>query len=192
MSAEQASDLAKGGPEAGSRRVLIRQEEPADIQRITAIEEDAFQRPDEAALVVRLRDADAIWLSQVALLDGNIVGHALYSLAAIICDGAAVREYPALGPIAVARAYQKQGIGGALIRAGLQAAKDADYGLMFLIGHPAYYPRFGFQPALPLGFTSDYVKDSQRHEHFMVAVLDESLPGNLRGHLRFHSAFDGM
>ncbi len=184
--------LDTSGRTKAGRRLLIRQEEPADIPHITAIEEDAFQRPDEAALVVRLRAAGAIWLSQVALLDGNIVGHALYSLAAIICDGAAVREYPALGPIAVARAHQKQGIGGALIRAGLQAAKDAGYGLMFLVGHPSYYPRFGFQPALPLGFTSDYVQDSRRHEHFMVAVLDESLPASPRGHLRFHPAMDGV
>lgn len=171
--------------------ILIRPEEPADIQRIYAIEAAAFQRPDEADLVNRLRDAGAVWLSQVALLDGSIVGHALYSMATV-SDGAAVHEYPALGPIAVAKAWQKQGIGAKLIQAGLRAAKDAGYSLMFLVGHPTYYPRFGFQPAQPLGFTSDYVKESSRHEHFMVAVLDSRQLGAVRGHLRFHSAFASL
>lgn len=171
--------------------ILIRPEEPADIQQIYAIEAAAFQRSDEADLVNRLREAGAVWLSQVALLDGNIVGHALYSMATV-SDGSAVHEYPALGPIAVAVDWQKQGIGAKLIKSGLQAAKDAGYGLMFLVGHPTYYPRFGFQPAQPLGFTSDYVKESSRHEHFMVAALDSSLLGAVRGHLRFHSAFAGL
>ena len=171
--------------------IIIRQEEPADIKRIYAVTAEAFQRPDEAVLVNRLRAAGAVWLSQVALLDGNIVGHALYSLAAVT-DGLTVHEYPALGPIAVAKACQKQGIGAKLIRSGLRAAKDAGHGLMFLVGHPTYYPRFGFQPAQPLGFTSDYVKESSRHEHFMVAALDSSRLGAVRGHLRFHPAFAGQ
>ena len=170
--------------------IIIRQEEPADIERIYAITAEAFGRPDEADVIARLRDAGAIWLSQVALLDGEIVGHALYSMATVT-DGATVHEYPTLGPISVARAWQKQGIGTQLIQSGLQAARAAGHGLLFLVGHPAYYPRFGFRPALPLGFTSDYVKDKNRHEHFMVAALDKSLLGAVRGHLRFHAAFDG-
>ena len=168
--------------------IIIRQEEPADIEQIYAVEAEAFQRPDEAALVNRLRDAGAVWLSQVALLDGKVVGHALYSMVTV-SDGLTVHEYPALGPIGVAKGCQKQGIGAKLVKSGLEAAKDAGYGLMFLVGHPSYYPRFGFRPAQPLGFTSDYVKDKNRHEHFMVAVLDKSRLGTVRGHMRFHSAF---
>ena len=61
--------------------------------------------------------------------------------------------------------------------------------MVFLVGSPRYYPRFGFQPALPLGFTSDYVEPGGRHEHFMVALLEESMPGDVRGHVRFHPAF---
>ncbi len=171
--------------------IIIRQEEPADIKRIDALVAAAFQRPDEVVLVNRLRAAGAVWLSQAALLDGNIVGYALYSMATVT-DGIAVHEYPALGPIAVAKACQRQGIGGELIRAGLRAAKDAGHGLMFVVGHPSYYPRFGFRPAQPLGFTSDYVKASSRHEHFMAAALDSGRLGAVRGHLRFHPAFAGQ
>ena len=80
------------------------------------------------------------------------------------------------GPIAVTPPLQKQGIGSALVRAGLKAMKDAGYALLFLVGSPAYYPRFGYQPALPLGFTSDYVEPDGPHAHFMVALLDERAP----------------
>ena len=167
--------------------LVIRQEQPADIKPIDALAAAAFQRRDEADLIDRLRDDQAIWLSQVALLDEKIVGHALYS-PATVTDGPNVHECLALGPLAVAPAYQRQGIGGQLIRSGLRAVQAAGHGLLFLVGHPSYYPRFGFRPAQPLGFTSDYVKDRRRHEHFMVAVLDKSL--SARGHLRFHPAFD--
>ena len=167
--------------------LVIRQEQPADIKSIYALTVDAFQRRDEADLIDRLRADQAVWLSQAALLDGKIVGHALYS-PATVTDGPTVHECLALGPIAVDPAYQRQGIGGQLIRSGLREVQAAGYGLLFLVGHPSYYPRFGFRPAQPLGFTSDYVKDRRRHEHFMVAVLDKNL--SLRGHLRFHPAFD--
>ena len=171
--------------------IIIREEQATDINAIYTVEHDAFGQPDEADLINRLRDIDAVWLSHVALLDGEIVGHALYSMVTVT-DGGTVREFPALAPLAVATAYQKQGIGGKLMNAGLQAARDAGYGLLFLIGHPDYYPRFGFQPAQPLGFTSDYVTDKDRHEHFMVAVLDDSLLHTVRGHVSYHATFEGV
>ena len=171
--------------------IIIREEQSTDINAIYTVEHDAFGQPDEADLVNRLRDIDAVWLSHVALIDGEIVGHALYSMVTVT-DGDIVREYPALAPLAVATAYQKLGIGGRLMYAGLQAARDAGFGFMFLIGHPSYYPRFGFQPAQPLGFTSDYVKDPEHHEHFMVAVLDDSLLDTVRGHVSYHATFEGL
>ena len=171
--------------------ITIRDEQPADIDAIYTVAADAFGRSDEADLVNRLRDVGAVWLSHVAVMDKNIVGHALYSMVTVT-DGDTVREFPALAPLAVSSQYQKQGIGSALMNAGLQAAQDAGYGMMFLIGHPDYYPRFGFQPAKPLGFTSDYVKEDGPHEHFMVAVLDDSLLHSVRGHVRYHAAFEGV
>ena len=167
----------------------IRTERPSDIKTIHALECAAFGRREEADIVDKLRDAGALWLSQVALHDGGIVGHAAYSLVTIT-DAETIHEFPALGPIGVLPEFQKRGIGRALIEAGFEAVQKAGYGLLFLVGHPSYYPRFGFQPALPLGFTSDYVTDPRRHEHFMVRVFDQRLIGHARGHMRYHAAFD--
>ncbi len=166
----------------------IRRERPDDHRPIFAIEAAAFDTDAEARLVDLLRAADALILSQVAEIKGVIVGHAAYSLVTVT-DGASVRRFPALGPIAVSPPLQRQGIGSALVRAGLRAMRALDYELLFLVGSPRYYPRFGFQPAQPLGFTSDYVEPGGAHEHFMVALLRESVPDGVGGHVQFHPAF---
>ena len=168
--------------------VTIRSSVTADSKAIYAIEAAAFGQAAMADLTVKLRDVDELLLSHVAIVDGDVVGHAAYSLVTVT-DGATVCRFPALGPIAVTPPLQRQSIGSALVRAGLKAMEDLDFGLLFLVGHPSYYPRFGYQPALPLGFTSDYVETDGPHEHFMVAVLDPRLPGTVRGHVRYHPAF---
>ena len=169
-------------------RIDIRRERPEDISRIFAIEAAAFGGDAHARLVDKLRDDDALILSHVAEIEGEIVGHAAYSLVSVT-DGACVRHFPALGPIAVSPPLQRQGIGSALARAGLRALTEAGYAMVFLVGSVNYYPRFGYQPAQPLGFTSDYVKPGGRHEHFMLAILQESFPDGVRGRVRFHPAF---
>lgn len=168
--------------------IIIRRETPADMEAIHRIEAAAFESEAHAVLVNRLREDGALLLSHVAEQDGKIVGHAAYSLLTVT-DGDRVEHLPALGPIAVDPPFQGRGIGSALARAGLDAMRDLGYGLLFLVGSPRYYPRFGFQPAQPLGFSSDYVAPGGPHEHFMVAVLNERAPGGLRGHTRFHPAF---
>lgn len=171
-----------------ARSIHIRPEQAGDIGKIHALESAAFGRREEADIVDQLRASGHLWLSQVAELDGEIVGHAAYSLVTVTDAG---NEYwfPALGPIGVVPPLQKRGIGKALIEAGFLAVQEAGFGLLFLVGHPRYYPRFGFQPAQPLGFTSDYVTDPQSHAHFMVRVFDDSLVGEARGHMRYHEAF---
>ncbi len=169
--------------------INIRRETPADIEAIFRIEAAAFEGEAHAELVNLLRADDALLLSHVAVLNDEIVGHAAYSRLTVT-DGDHVQFFPALGPIGVEPRFQGVGIGSALVRAGLGAMRDMGHGLLFLVGSPGYYPRFGFQPALPLGFSSDYVKPGGPHEHFMVAVLDERLPDRVRGHVRFHPAFD--
>ena len=169
-------------------RIDIRLERHEDFSRIFAIEAAAFGGDAHAYLVDKLRADDALILSHVAEIEGEVVGHAAYSLVSVT-DDACVRHFPALGPIAVAPPWQRQGIGSALARAGLRALTEAGYGMVFLVGSPGYYPRFGYQPAQPLGFTSDYVKPGGRHEHFMLAMLQESIPDGIRGHVRYHPAF---
>ena len=171
--------------------IIIREEQSDDIDYIYNLETEAFGRASEAELVNLLRDADALILSQVALLDNEIVGHAAYSLVSI-SDGDSIHHCPALGPISIVPTHQRRGIGAALVRAGMKAMTDLGYDLLFLVGHVSYYPRFGFQPALPLGFTCDYVQPGGRHDHFMVVVMSERKSANLRGHVRFHPAFDAV
>ena len=168
--------------------IMIRAEIPTDIESIYKIEAAAFEGEAHAELVNLLRAEEELILSHVAEVNDKLVGHAAYSLVTVT-DGDAVRRFPALGPIGVLPRSQGRGIGSALVRAGLEAMSNMGYGLLFLVGSPLYYPRFGYQPAQPLGFTSDYVEDDSRHEHFMVAVLDEGALDNVRGHVRFHDAF---
>ena len=168
--------------------IEIRPETQADIADIHRIEAAAFGGEPHAELVDRLRADGALLLSHVAELDGALVGHAAYTLLTVT-DGDRVHRFPGLGPIAVDPPVQRRGIGSALARAGLGAMRDLGYGLLFLVGSPRYYPRFGFQPAQPLGFTSDYVEPGGPHEHFMAAILDERAPAGVRGHVRFHPAF---
>ncbi len=168
--------------------IKIRSESAGDFDAIHELTAAAFGSVPIADLIDHLRADDALLLSQVAEVDGVVVGHAAYSNVSI-SDSDAVHQCPALGPIAVAPAHQRRGIGSALVRAGLTTLQGRGYGLLFLVGSPGYYPRFGFQPAQPLGFTSDYVHGDGPHEHFMVAVLDERAPGIVRGHVRFHPAF---
>lgn len=168
--------------------IMIRAETPQDIETIYKIEAAAFEGEAHAELVNLLRAEDELILSHVAELSGEAVGHAAYSLVTVT-DGDIAKRFPALGPIGVLPRCQGRGVGSALVRAGLEAMSDMGYGLLFLVGSPLYYPRFGYQPAQPLGFTSDYVEDDGRHEHFMVAILGEGALGDVRGHVRFHDAF---
>lgn len=168
--------------------IMIRAEIPSEIEAIHRIEAAAFEGEAHAELVNLLRAEDELILSHVAELNGEAVGHAAYSLVTVT-DGDIVRRFPALGPIGVLPRCQGRGIGSALVHAGLEAIRDMGYGLVFLVGSPLYYPRFGYQPAQPLGFTSDYVEDESRHEHFMAAILDEGALAEVRGRVRFHDAF---
>ena len=162
----------------------IRRERPADIRRLHALVAAAFEQVAIADLLDKLRDDGALLLSHAAWLDGDLVGQAAYSMVSV-----GESECPALGPIGVAPARQGQGIGGALIMAGMDELRAAGHGLLFLVGHVSYYPRFGFRPAQPLGFTSDYVRPGGKHAHFMVIELRDGALNDYRGHVRFHPAF---
>ena len=171
--------------------IVIREEQPSDILDIYLVEKEAFQRTDEADLVNKLRENNAIFLSLVATVNDKIVGHALYSLVTVGDDNPQ-SSFPALGPIAVTPEFQGKGIGSALIQAGTQAIKKLGFGYVFLVGHPSYYPRFGFQPAIPLGFNSPYVVEGEAHDHFMVLVLDEKVLKTVNGMVHYRSEFNGL
>lgn len=128
----------------------IRKETSADHSEIYEVNRIAFGQDNEARLVDLLRKSDVFIpeLSLIALVDKNIVGHILFTKLKIIDDRGDEHESLALAPMAVRTDFQKQGIGGHLIRQGLQEAKGLGYRSVIVLGHEHYYPKFGFEPAI--------------------------------------------
>lgn len=138
--------------------MIIREEKPDDIEAVHQVVKDAFENAehtdhDEHNLVNRLRKSDAFIpeLSLVAEENGKIVGHILLSKLKV---GETVQL--ALAPLSVLPECQKQGIGGKLIMAGHSKAKEMGYEYAILLGHAAYYPRFGYFPASRIGVKAPF------------------------------------
>lgn len=128
----------------------IRREGPEDLAAVRVVEEAAFGRPVEAAIVDALRKNGALTLSLVAENEGDIVGHVAFSPMAIQGEGPP-RGILGLGPVAVLPDWQRRGVGAALIKAGLGRLAQDGHEAVLLMGHPTYYPRFGFRPASAWG-----------------------------------------
>ena len=158
---------------------MIRAERPIDSGGIRHVLETAFGRRDEADIVHRIRSSEGFIppLSLVADSDGFIIGHAIFSEVTVY-SGETAWKSVALGPIAVLPEHQGQGVGSLLIRTGMQRCRELGYAVVALIGHPTYYPRFGFAPAAQFGLTCNIpVPD----EVFMAYVIkdEDVMPGNL-------------
>lgn len=125
-------------------------------------------------------------LSIVAELDGAVAGHILLSRATLV-EGENSQRVIVLAPIAVDPQVQSQGIGAALIREAQQRSRELGYGLILLIGHPSYYPRFGFTPARACGLklTQFAVPD----EVFQVCELQDGALDTVKGELIYPAAF---
>lgn len=165
---------------------IVRAETAADHGAVRRVNELAFGRPGEAALVDTLREAARPYISLVALRAGEIAGHIFFSPVTIEADEFASNAL-ALGPMAVLPAYQRQGVGSQLVRAGLKECRRAGQEAVFVLGHPSYYPRFGFRPASEQGLRCVYpVPD----EVFMVTELRAGALAGRRGLVRYHPAFD--
>lgn len=148
---------------------ITRAETAADIPAIRHITLQAFPTAEEADLIDALRADDEAWIDGLSLLattpDGTPVGHALITRCHV--DGAPAL---ALAPCAVLPEAQGTGAGSAVIRAALEAARARGEQLVLVLGHPEYYPRFGFTPASTFGIRAPFeVPD----EAMMALVLDE-------------------
>ncbi|MHB1787802.1 MAG: GNAT family N-acetyltransferase [Acidimicrobiales bacterium] len=129
---------------------LVRPAQPADRESILAVVRAAFGSEEEVDLV-RGVWASSGYLSDLELLaesDGKVVGHVLHSVGMV-----GPHRLAALAPLAVAPAHQRQGVGSALVRESIRRAEWAGWPMIVLLGHPEYYPRFGFEPAMGLGLT---------------------------------------
>lgn len=167
--------------------IVIREERLKDRSAIRQVNEQAFGQQVEADIVDRLRDSCPDILSLVAVQEEQVVGHILFSPATIEGDGKAVQGM-GLAPVTVKPEWQRQGIGSLLIRAGIKMLKDRGCTFVILLGHPEYYPRFGFERASQHGIHSQW--DGIPDEAFMILVLDGSAMKDISGVARYRSEFD--
>jgi putative acetyltransferase len=148
--------------------LIIRNEKPDDITIIRKVNEAAFDTSAEAGLVDALRDNDAISLSLVALLNESIVG---------------------LGPMSILPAYQGRGIGSRLVEAGLETCTTLGHAAVVVLGHPEFYPRFGFVPSTQYGIISEY---DVPPEVFMVKELVKNTLKGRAGTAKYHQLFNEL
>ena len=165
-----------------NRNYSIRDEKPGDIVAITQVTEKAFRTLEvsdktEQFVILALREAGALTVSLVAELDGQVIGHIAFS-PVTMSDG--TTGWYGLGPVSVLPEYQRQGIGKALVIAGLERLRGLHARGCCLVGHPEYYPQFGFRN------TSDLVYEGVPPVAFFVLPFDGRVP---RGVVKFHEVF---
>ena len=166
--------------------LTIRQERESDRDGMQHVHRLAFPTPAEADLVSRLRDEGAVCASIVATDSDRVVGHALFSIAHLQFASETL-EIGALGPVAVLPDQQRRGIGSAMIRAGLDRCKALGLPATIVLGHPSYYPRFGFERADTWSIRCTY---DAPPEAFMIAWA--ATPLNGPGLAKYHPAFDSV
>lgn len=162
--------------------IAIRRERPGDEPAIHRVNESAFGGRDEAAIVSALRANGAVTLSLVAEVDGTVVGHILFSPVSIDPAGAAV----GLAPMAVMPGHQRRGVGGRLVREGLELLRASGHGAVVVLGHPEYYPRFGFVRATRFGLRCEFECPD---EAFMALELSAGALANRSGLVRYRREF---
>jgi putative acetyltransferase len=167
---------------------LIRQERTTDADAVTEVLRAAFGRETEARLVERLRAAAKMTLSLVAEEHGRVLGHALYSPIAID-TAAGERPAIALAPLAVLPAFQRLGIGSALVSAGLARLRESHAGRLLVMGEPGYYARFGFVPASRYGVKSPFPGPEAA---FMALELQPGAFSACAGTARYGPEFDDL
>jgi putative acetyltransferase len=169
--------------------VLIRPESTADIADIDQVNREAFGGDEEARLVMLLREQVSVITSLVAVDDADhVVGHIMFSPATIITTSHET-QVASLAPIAVTPAQQRCGIGSMLVERGLQECKRAGYRAAIVVGHPTYYPRFGFSPTLVANLENPFAKG----DAFMGIELSRGSLSELGdGRVVYPAAFDEL
>ena len=165
--------------------IEIREERSDDVPAVRHLNRRAFGQDQESNIVDALRTNAAALLSLVATLNGQVVGHIMYSPLSI--DGKF--EGAALGPMAVLPQCQREGIGTKLIEAGNRKLKDDGCPFIIVVGHADYYPRFGFKPASEHGIKCEWdVPDNV----FMLLVLDQAKMAGVAGLAKYRPEFSSV
>jgi putative acetyltransferase len=164
----------------------IRPETTADLSLIREVNKMAFDRDDESLLVDALRAEGYARLSLVAMLDRQVVGHILFSELLIVTEKATV-EAVSLAPIAVTPSHQRHGIGSMLVREGLCACRESGHRIVVVLGHPEYYPRFGFSAKMAVRLRSPFSGPA-----FMALELVPGALDGVEGEVRYPPPFDRL
>ena len=162
----------------------IRPERPEDISGIRHVNQSAFETAAEADLVEALREQAHPIVSLVAVDGEAVVGHILFSPMTLSSNTDA--QIMGLAPMAVLPSRQRQGIGSALVRTGLDECRRFGFSAVVVLGHADYYPRFGFVPASTFGLRSEY---SVPDDVFLAIELSPDALRQRAGTIRYHPAF---
>lgn len=169
--------------------VNIRQENKNDFKAVFRVNKLAFGQDNEANLVELLRPSNAFVpeLSLVATVDDKIIGHILFVKIKIVDTENGQTESLALAPMAVRPEFQHKGIGGQLIKHGLDKARELHYKSVIVLGHEHYYPKFGFVPADKWNIKSPY--DVPTNVFMALELVTDGLKG-VSGLVKYPKEFE--
>jgi putative acetyltransferase len=163
----------------------IRNERPEDIKRIRKINSEAFETETEANLVNTLRSSGVQYISLVYEENDKLLGHIFFTPVELEGDRSGL-HIMGLGPMAVTTKFQNIGIGSSLVKAGIERCKLEGIDAIVVLGHPNYYPRFGFEPSIKYGVKSEYeIPD----EVFMALELKNNALKGKQGTIKYNEAF---
>lgn len=170
-------------------KVQIQKENNTDYTAVRKVHQLAFGQDNEANLVTELRKSKSYIpdLSLVARVDRKIVGHILLTEILIVDNHNHKTVSLALAPMAVFPEFQKKGIGAQLINSSIQKARDMQYKSIIVLGHPQYYPKFGFQPAIQWKIKPPF--DVPSHAFMALELVTDGL-ANTSGMVIYPKEFD--
>jgi putative acetyltransferase len=166
--------------------ITVREEKPGDEQQIRIVNQSAFDRTEEADIVDKLRQSCNKIISLVAISGNQDVDHILFMPVTIRTKDRTV-EGMGLGPMAVLPEFHRKGIGSRLVRAGVDLIERGKYPFIIVLGHSAYYSRFGFVSASGYGIKIEY--GNVPDEAFMILVLDQAVLEGVSGVAKYHTEF---
>jgi putative acetyltransferase len=160
----------------------IREALDSDLDDVLFVEREAFGCDKEADLVRDLLNDPSAKpvFSLLAYKDDKPAGHILFTKLRL-ANHDDTTSMSILAPLAIVPDYQKQGIGGELIKKGLHLLKESGIDLVFVLGHPGYYPRYGFKTAGHLGFEAPYPIPAEVADAWMVQAFREDVIGSVSG-----------
>ena len=178
----------KEASQEGKQVVIIRAEQPEDVEEIRQINRKAFGAEAEANLVDALRASGIPCISLVAEDGNRLIGYILFSPVTLDGDTTGV-ALTGLAPMAVLPDWQNKGVGSTLVEEGLRLCKQAGYTAVVVLGHPEFYPRFGFVPSEYFGITSEYDVPA---DVFMIREFHDGALDGCGGIIRYHCAFSDV